>query len=416
MSLGSCSPRSRILAWLTVLIVTGGLSFGCQAPALASAAKGSGPNLARASAYLVAPANLIDGHYYESFPHAADFGLTIDVALALAATGQENPALRKIVAFLAAGGKDASGKTINNWTGLGTADASGGAIGKEALLAEVVGDNPRSFGGHNLIAGLDALVCVAGSAGTSGSAGSAGADGRCPSVGSYAYATSVFDQALGIMAQLRAGQREKAAAPIAYLESLQNADGSFASLIPAGGGPDVDSTAMAVMALALAPGPVAAAHVTSGVAWIARQQESGGGFPGAGGDSINSAGLAIQALTLRAAQYQPRISAAQVFLARQQNSDGGFKADAGGQEGSNLRASAQAVGGAVGISFGILRRDLNGPSAGTGPGISIVVVALLAALALAVAAVLALLLLRRGRLNSRSASQESSRLAHRVSS
>ena len=42
--------------------------------------------------------------------------------------------------------------------------------------------------------------------------------------------------------------------PIAYLESLQNPNGSFPSLIPAEPRPDVDSTALAVMALALAPG------------------------------------------------------------------------------------------------------------------------------------------------------------------
>src|SRR5207237_1031045 len=84
------------------------------------------------------------------------------------------------------------------------------------------------------------------------------------------------------------------------LESLQNADGSFPSLIPGTGDQDVDSTAMAAMALALAPGTAATADVSSAVAWIAGRQEKAGGFPGVGGDSINSAGLAIQAMSLRA--------------------------------------------------------------------------------------------------------------------
>jgi hypothetical protein len=120
---------------------------------------------------------------------------------------------------------------------------------------------------------------------------------------------------------------------------------------------------MAVMALALAPGPRAGAGIRSGLSWIAGQQKRDGGFPGAGGESVNSAGLAIQALTLRAASYRAHISAALAFLAAEQNRDGGFNADAGGQRGSNLRASTQAVGGAVGTPFGTLHRDLSSPAA-----------------------------------------------------
>ena len=172
-------------------------------------------------------------------------GLTIDGALALAATGDDDAALRKIVAFLDDDGKDPSGDTVNEWTGIGTSNASGGAIGKEALLAEVVGDNPRQFRRPqpDRRAGRLGLHPA-----------HSGGNTSCAAAGSYLNATSVFDQALGIMAQLRAGQASEAAAPVAYLESLQNANGSFPSLIPPSGGPDVDSTAMAVMALALAPG------------------------------------------------------------------------------------------------------------------------------------------------------------------
>src|SRR5260370_273933 len=175
-----------------------------SAAPVSSAAAVRGPNLVKGSAYLISPANLIGGHYYESFPHVADFGLTIDGALALAATGDDDQALRKIVAFIDSDGKDASGKTVNDWTGIGTPYASAGAIGKEALLAEVVGGNPRSFGGHNLIAALDASVCVR---------ASTGADTSCPAAGSYLNATSEFDQALGIIAQLRPGQAAKASMP-----------------------------------------------------------------------------------------------------------------------------------------------------------------------------------------------------------
>jgi prenyltransferase beta subunit len=324
------------------------------AGALGAGAAGSlamtGPNLAAGSAYLVAPANLIDGHYYESYPRYADFGLTIDAAFALAATGDEDPALKGIVEFLDSGGKDPHGNTVDTWTGIGTRYASGGSIGDEALLAEVTGYNPRDFGGHNLVAALDASVCAR---------ASAGSGTKCAAAGNYTYATSVFDQALGIIAQLRAGQASEAAAPIRYLESLRNADGSFPSLIPSTHDQDVDSTAMAVMALALAPGSAAKADVGSGMAWIASRQEGDGGFPGASGDSVNSAGLAVQALSLAGTRYQPQTGAALGFLAAEQNHDGGFNVAAHGQRGSNVRASSQALGGAVGTSFGTLHRNLS---------------------------------------------------------
>lgn len=346
---------ARVLAGFLGTIVAAAVVL--SAPATESVAL-TGPDLATGSAYLIAPANLIHGHFYESFPGYADFGMTIGGAFALAATGDENPALKGIVAFVNSGGKDPHGNTVNTWTGIGTRFAAGGSIADEALLAEVTGYDPRDFGGHDLIAALNAAVCAR---------ASAGGNTSCAGVGNYTYATSVFDQAFGIIAQLRAGQASEAAAPIRYLESLRNSNGSFPSLIPDSHDQEVDSTAMAVMALALATGSVAAADVRSGMAWIASKQEKNGGFPGASGDSVNSAGLAIQALTLAGTRYQPQINAALGFLAAEQNSNGGFNADAGGQHGSDVRASIQALGGAVGTSFGTLHRNVRNTRVPTPP-------------------------------------------------
>jgi hypothetical protein len=346
---------ARALAGLLGIVVLAAAALTARA---AESVALTGPDLVTGSAYLVAPGNLIHGHFYESFPGYADFGLTIDGGFALAATGDEDPALKGIVAFLDSGGKDPHGSTVDTWTGIGTRFAAGGSIGDEALLAEVTGYNPRDFGGHDLIAALDASVCAR---------ASVGGNTSCAGAGNYTYATSVFDQALGIIAQLRAGQASEAAAPIRYLESLRNSNGSFPSLIPDSHDQDVDSTAMAVMALALAPGSAAAADVRSGIAWIASMQEKDGGFPGASGDSVNSAGLAIQALTLAGTRYQPQIDAALGFLAAEQNSNGGFNAAAGGQRGSDVRASIQALGGAVGTSFGTLRRNVRSTGVPTPP-------------------------------------------------
>jgi LPXTG-motif cell wall-anchored protein len=293
----------------------------------------------------------VAGHYYEAFAGSgfADYGLTIDGAFALAATGGNDAALTKIADWIGALGKDGAGRTIDDWTGIGTPYASGGAIAKEALLAEVVKLDPRAFAGQNLVTALDATICTA---------TSTAPDTSCVAAGTYLYSPSVFSQALGVIAQLRAGDSANAAAPTAYLEGLQASDGSFPSLLPPTGDKDVDSTAAAVMALALVPGPDAATAVAKGVAWIASVQLPDGGFPGTAGDSTNSTGLATQALTLDAGSHAAGIAVALAFLAGVQNSDGGFLVAAGGQPGSDVRATSQAVGGAVGTSLGTLARDL----------------------------------------------------------
>ncbi|GAA3215003.1 hypothetical protein GCM10010532_041710 [Dactylosporangium siamense] len=314
--------------------------------------QGPTPDLVKGVAYLVAPAQLVDGRYYESFPDFPDFGLSIDGAFALAATGGQDAKLRAITEFIRGGGKVGDSEFgVDGWLSIGTDYPSGGAIGKVAVLAQVTGYDPRAFGGHDLIAALHDVTCAA-----------ADPTLGCVGAGNYRNAASVFSQALGVIAQLRAGQRSDAAAPITYLLGLQRADGSFPSLIPpvSAEDRDVDSTAMAAMALALVTGDAAAtAAVDKALAWIAGQQQAHGGFPGAAGDSTNSTALAIQGLALHRATYTAQIAKALAFLAGQQNSDGGFNVAAGGQPGSDVRASTQVVGGATGISFGVLLRDVH---------------------------------------------------------
>lgn len=360
---GRRRPRSAsLLGYLTTAVAA--ITAAALLTAPAARADGSGPStpdLVSAVQYLTTTtgANGITGGtslatdgYYDSFTDWADFGLTIDGAYALAATGTDNTTLAKVVNFLDQG-TDGSGRSVNDWTNIGTSYAGGGSIGKEALLAEAVGYDPHDFGGQDLIAALDSIVCT----GQDTSTG-------CAAAGNYSYATSIFSQALGIMAQIRAGDAANAAAPVAYLESLQNSDGGFPSLIPPGSNPpsDVDSTGMAAMALALLPDDsTASTAVSKAAAWIAAQQESDGGFPGAAGDSTNSAALAIMGLRLAGSQYATQIGKALAFLAGQQNSDGGFNVAAGGQVGSDVRASTQVVSGIVGTSFAALNDDIAPP-------------------------------------------------------
>ncbi|UPT40152.1 MULTISPECIES: prenyltransferase/squalene oxidase repeat-containing protein [Streptomyces] len=313
-----------------------------------------GPDLEKGVAFLTRPANLHLGRYYKADEKTgrADFGMTIDGAFALAATGHDDNALRTIVDFLEQGGEDGEGRTLDDWTGAGGKYALGGSMGKAALLAQVVERDPRDFGGRDLIADLADAVCEK---------PSTAPDRSCAAKGAYTYAPSVFAHALGIMAQVRAGGEKAAEAPIAYLASLQHgSSGAWPSLIPATGDSEVDSTAMAAMTLDLVPGDAHAAAVDKALAWIASQQLPDGGFPGASGNSVNSAGLAVQGLSLDAKKYDKQITKALKFLASQQNKDGGFNVAEEGQRGSDIRASAQAVGGATGISFGVLTRSLDG--------------------------------------------------------
>jgi prenyltransferase beta subunit len=318
-------------------------------------APGAGPDLKKGVAYLTAAANLKQGHYYTAGTGSAraDFGLTIDGAYALAATGLNNAKLRGIVDFLDHRGKDGEGRTVDDWTGIGTPYAAGGSLGKTALLAEAVGRDPRHFAGHDLIAALAKAVCTK---------PSPAPDRSCAAKGAYRYAPSVFAQSLAVMAQLRADEKAAAKQPIACLESLQQSSGAWPSLIPSTKDSDVDSTAIAAMTLDLAGGTKADKAVDKALAWIASKQLTDGGFPGAAGDSVNSAALAVQALSLDAGKYAAKIAKARKFLASQQNTDGGFNVAKGGQRGSDLRASTQAVGGATGISFGRLERSLTGTS------------------------------------------------------
>ncbi|MFF3175794.1 prenyltransferase/squalene oxidase repeat-containing protein [Streptomyces sp. NPDC057900] len=320
---------------------------------------GRGPDLKKGVAYLTRAANLKQGRYYGDGTGRADFGLTIDGAYALVATGMGDDKLRGIVDFLDKGGKDGAGRTLQDWTGTGTEYALGGSIGKAALLAEAVGRDPRSFGGKDLIAALGKAVCAG---------PSKAPDRSCAAKGAYAYAPSVFSQSLAIMAQVRADEQRAARAPVAYLESFQHGSGAWPSLIPATGDSDVDSTAIAAMALDLAGGEKADKAVDKALGWIAGEQLPDGGFPGAAGNSVNSAALAVQGLSLDAERYASEIAKARKFLAGQQNKDGGFNVAKEGQRGSDLRASTQAVGGATGISFGRLVRSLAGTSPQPTPG------------------------------------------------
>ena len=196
----SANPAKR--RWrrsFVVATVATALLAGTTAEASAAAT----PDLGTAVHYLATTtgaSGLVDGTslahdgYWEAFDQFADFGLTIDGAFALAATGTDNATLHNVVAFLRDAKTDPSGNSVDSWTGIGTQYASGGSIGKEALLAEVTGYDPRAFGGHDLIGVLTHIICT-----------TTDVPNGCGGSGNYAYSTSTFSQAFGVIAAIRAG-------------------------------------------------------------------------------------------------------------------------------------------------------------------------------------------------------------------
>jgi prenyltransferase beta subunit len=329
-----------------------------------------------------------------------DYGLTADLAIALASTGSQDATLAKLVGYLRAhvvDYADPAGKKGGPF---------GGSLAKLALVAEITGQNPHDFGGVNLLGQLAKDVCAKPTP-------DAGQYPPCTAKGDFANAGSPVSQALGVLALQRsargADHLSAASAPVQRLLQLQCPDGGFSSeLTPKTCTGDVDTTGFALQALSLVPddpsgfaSPVADA-LSRGQDFVLAQQQQGGGFPGAAGINTNSTALAIQALSAAPADAPapaagsasplaahqsasvrgPALRDALSYLAARQNADGGFAIDADAAS-SDARASAQAVPSLELAQLSTLRHQVapvtppsappgggNGPgtTTGTGPG------------------------------------------------
>ena len=254
--------------------------------------------------------------------------MTADLALALASAGSEDGTLAKVVGYLRA-------HVVDYADPAGTTSFPGpysGAVGKLALLAEVTGQDPRSFGGFDLLATLTGHVCTA-----------ADQAGSCTASGDFYQSFSTVSQTLAVLALARAGVAPPAAA-VSRLGELQCADGGFSSVLLGPGATctsEPDTTSYALQALTLVSG--AGASVTAAISYLAGAQQADGGFSGAAGENANSTGLAAQGLLASGAPNQAgAVGSAQAFLLRLQNPDGGFGIRASNPA-SDVRSSTQAV-------------------------------------------------------------------------
>lgn len=192
-------------------------------------------------------------------------GATIDAVLALAAAGHDP-----------AGYQSGEGNTPLDYLATVAADyVENGAAATGKLLAGVVtaGGDPRDFAGLDLVAELEALYDE-----DSGAYGGGG----------------VFDQAWAIIG-LRAAYRPVPDAAVAHLVGLRITGSGWGFSADSA---DVDSTAIALQALAAVGVPRSYDDVVAGFAYLeaAQNPDAGWGYATGVPTSASSTGIAIQAL------------------------------------------------------------------------------------------------------------------------
>ncbi len=193
-------------------------------------------------------------------------GATIDAVLAVAAAGRNPASVRSSQGLTAL---DYLGGQAEDYAAQGPS-----AAGKLAVGVAGAGLDPRDFAGIDLAQQISATYAI-----TSGRFGAAG---------------STWDHAWAMLGLRAAGETVPLSATLA-LEAAQLDDSGwgFDAAAPA----DVDSTALALQALAAAGRDQASPAVQAGLAYLRTAQTSDGGFAGYDGStSASSTGLALQAL------------------------------------------------------------------------------------------------------------------------
>jgi hypothetical protein len=313
-----------------------------EAATLTPAAVPTGTAVERAAAYLAA--QLTDGDHVVG-PYGPDLGQTADVVLALSSTTSQRTARDAAAGYLAAhvddyvhGAAWADGSPGSEKEGANYA----GPTGKAIVTALAAGQDPRTFGGFDLVSELQGLMVTSGT--------EAGRFADDSAFGDY---SNPLGQAFDIIALKRATGTVPDAA-VAYLLTAQCADGGFTDAYPASAGActsNPDSTGLALQAL-VAAGVTDATSDTAcaageALAWLRAHDARDGSYasgavnPSApAAANVNSTAYAALGLTAAAADTSAQIA----YLAGVQNSDGGLPiVPSSADTTSNVLATAQAL-------------------------------------------------------------------------
>ena len=284
--------------------------------------------LSRASAYVITA--LTDGTHVVG-PYGPDLGQSADVALGLASTENHRATLAAVVTYL----EQNSAGYVHGDPALGEkADANyAGATGKLALLAQVTGNDPTSFGGIDLVSELHALLVTSGTEA-----------GRFADDSAFGDFANPLGQAFGVLALERATTAGAPQAAVDYLVAAQCADGGFPETFGAKTCTSSPSaTGLALQALVAADADCPA---TRAQAWLTSHQASDGSFEAVATEpttlavaNVNSTAYAALGLS---ATRQSTVTAL-AYLTSMQNADGGLPPVPSSSKTSDVFATAQAL-------------------------------------------------------------------------
>jgi len=228
--------------------------------------------------------------------YGADYGLSIDLGLALDTIGGHRKAVRKV--------RKAIAENVAGYTTYGS-DVYSGSTAKALYFAQAVGAKGRHFGGVDLVKQLNHRVSLA-----------KPDVGRLSDKSAYGDYANTIGQAYAAAALARA-HSSKAAPVTRFLLKQQCRAGFFRLDFAAAtakkqgcnagsrslSAPDTDVTALAVVALTSVkkPGKAIRTAIVHASHWLSRHQKSNGSFGGGrttAASNSNSTGLAAQALAL----------------------------------------------------------------------------------------------------------------------
>lgn len=286
------SARHTAIAALAGALLVAGVTTGVTTAAAAGDAGGDAA--AHAGAFL--ERELARGGHVFDYPgtEQADYGVTIDAVLALAATGT-GPAE-------AAAATAAVEKHLDDYLGpsFGPTELYAGPLAKTALLAMTMGEDPHDFSGRDLLDDLAALQT---------------AEGRYADRTAYTDTSNTFTQGLALTALVRAGE-DPPATGVDFLLDQQCGDGGFRLFVES---PDCtsdpDATALATIALLALDQPAAA----KGLDYLAGRMDADGGIGGGvGAESANTNSTGLAATTFAAGGRAADRERANAFVARLQ--------------------------------------------------------------------------------------------------
>lgn len=269
-------------------------------------------------------------------------GSTADAVVSLVAAGVGRPTVRRALDYLE--------RKVRNGKVVGV-----GLQGKVVQAVVAAGGDPRRFGGTNLVRAIRSTEQEGGNLGAG---------------------TSVFDQALGILALVAAG-RTPSATSLAWLADAQCADGGWQYDGPPAPGEDehcssgsgdwfasdTNTTAMAVMALEAADGPAPAVAPQSFFEAIRDTDRGGWGYTwGFQTTDANSTALVLQAYA--ALGLEPPAGSIRALRDLQYLRCGAFAYSWSGEgrTGPDLGATIGAIPGLLRLPFPVTGRVARGPA------------------------------------------------------